>query len=809
MLISQRIGRQLVSVFFAAVVLAAIRTGLGQTFAGRSVDAARERFDAAKMAEADHLIEQAIAQKNCPGAVLCVGRGDRILYLKAYGNRAVEPKPLPMETGTIFDLASLSKSVATAPSIMILVERGKIRLDDPVAKYIPEFAQNDKGTITFSDLLLHISGLMPDNDVSDYANGPKAAWEKIFALKLSWKPEAHFAYSDLNYITLGELVHRVDGRTLDQFAHDEIFKPLGMNDTSYNPDAKHRERCAPTQRRDNHWMIGEVHDPRAYALGGVAGHAGVFSTAADLSRFCRMILHGGELDGVRIMKESTVREWIKPRPVPALALDQQANRVEGPAHRTYGFDVDTLYAGIRGERFDRLTTFGHTGFTGTAFWIDPPDDCYFILLTNSVHPNGKGNVLRLRHQVATIVGEALLGPAPAALPTTRAATQPSSAESIAPSQTVLCGIDVLEKTGFAPLVGHKVGLITNHSGRDAQGRRTVDLLAHAPGVQLVRLFSPEHGIDGVLDQRVSDSTDAATGLQVISLYGPNKAPTADMLQGIDTLVYDIQDVGARFYTYITTLGLCMRSAEQNHVRFVVLDRPNPNTGLVVAGPIADEKHLGFTSFGPLPLVHGMTVGELARFYQGEFGVHCDLEMVPMENWHRRMWFDQTGVEWINPSPNLRNPNSSLLYPSICLLEATNVSVGRGTDQPFEMFGAPWIDERKLAQSLNDANLPGVRFVPLEFEPDSSKLKGQKCHGVFAIVTDRNAFEPGLTGATIVWQLHRLFPKDFNFAAVGHLLQNDQAMTAIDSAASPADAVMEWDKQLPAFEAARAKYLIYP
>lgn len=799
--IPQRLWRL---IYVGAIVILLTRPIVGQTIGGASVDLALSHFDRAKMAEVDRLIDEAIAQSKCPGAVLLVGRGEGIVYEKAYGNRAAKPQAVPMTTDTIFDLASLSKSVGTSSSIMLLVQRGKIRVEDPVAKYIPAFAANGKETISIADLLLHNSGMMPDNDIHDYDQGPKEAWEKIFALEPQWTPHTHFAYSDVNYIVLGELVHIVDGRTLDVFAKEEIFGPLGMTDTSYKPDESRKSRCAPTEYRGDHWTIGEVHDPRAYALGGVAGHAGVFSTAEDLSRFCRMICAGGKIGRTRVFESSTVAQWIKPRPVPGNALDQSGKSVPGPALRTYGFDVDTLYAGSRGERFDRFTTLGHTGFTGTAFWIDPVNDCYFILLTNSVHPDGKGNVLRLRHQVATLVGEALLGAAPATQPTTQ-----SAIVEVDHNFHVLCGIDVLKRDNFSALSGRKVGLITNHSGRDRDGNRTVDLLAHAPGVTLVRLFSPEHGIDGVLDAKVDNSLDSKTGLKVFSLYGPTQKPTPQMLEGIDTLVYDIQDVGARFYTYITTLGLCMQSAAQNKVRFVVLDRPNPNTGLLVDGPLADSSHLGFTSFGPLPLVHGMTVGELAEFYNAEFGVHCDLQVVRMENWRRRMWFDQTSLPWINPSPNLRNPNAALLYPSICLLEATNVSVGRGTDQPFELFGAPWIDGVKLADALNGAKLAGLRFVPITFVPSENNLAHQTCHGVFVIVTDRDAFEPARAGAQIVWQLHRLFGDAFQFAKVARLLQNDAALAAIAEAKDPDRIPETWAESVHLFELKRQNHLLYP
>ncbi len=352
--------------------------------------------DAAKI---DHLIDGAIKLGKCPGAVLLIGRGNSIVYEMAYGNRSLRPTTQPMTADTVFDLASLTKPLATATSIMLLSERGKLKLSDPVARYLPDFAQNGKAAITISDLLLHVGGLIPDDDLSDYANGPAVAVQKILAAPPTQLPEARFAYTDVGYIVLGEIVRKVDGRSLDAFSHDEIFTPLKMRDTGYLPDDGLKSRCAPTERRDGHWMIGEVHDPRAHALGDVAGHAGVFSTAEDLSRFCRMILAGGTLDGIRVLKSSTVTEMIHPRPVP------------GPAGglRAYGFDIDTAYSSPRGDGFPRGTSFGHTGFTGTCFWIDPIHDCYFILLANSVHPDGKGNVKQLRHDVATAVAEGLLG----------------------------------------------------------------------------------------------------------------------------------------------------------------------------------------------------------------------------------------------------------------------------------------------------------------------------------------------------------------------------------------------------------------
>jgi uncharacterized protein YbbC (DUF1343 family) len=377
-----------------------------------------------------------------------------------------------------------------------------------------------------------------------------------------------------------------------------------------------------------------------------------------------------------------------------------------------------------------------------------------------------------------------------------------------PPAEVLCGIDVLERDHFQLLQGRRVALITNHTGRDRDGASTVELLHKAQGVTLVCLFSPEHGLYGAVDEKVADTTDPATGLHVYSLYGKTTRPTTQMLEGVDTLVYDIQDVGARFYTYSVTLGICMQEAARHKLKFIVLDRPNPVTGTLADGPIADKEHFGFTAFGPMPIAHGMTFGELARLYNGTWGVNCDLTVVPMEGWRRDMWYDQTGLTWVNPSPNMRNLNAAVLYPAVCLLEATNVSVGRGTDQPFERFGAPWMDGRRLSAALNAAALPGVRFVPIEFTPIESKFKGQRCRGVQIILTDRNRFEPARSGVTIVWTVNQLFGERFEFEKVERLLQSKSAMAAIRAAKDPREIESVWQKELAEFRKVRERHLMY-
>lgn len=744
-------------------------------------------LDPARIALAEQELRSAIERGEIPGAVLLIGTSKEDLHFKAYGNRAVKPEAVPMTADTIFDAASLSKPVGCATSVMLLIERGKIRLDDPVSKYLPAFAQNGKENITVAQLLLHRGGLIPDNSLNDYREGPVRSIERIHALSPQKTPGTAFMYTDVGYIVLGELVKAVDGRPLDEFAQQEIFEPLGMKETFYKVPQALRSRTAPTEQREGRWMQGEVHDPRAYALGGVAGHAGLFTTAADLARYCRMVLAQGQLDGKRILSESTIRDMTTSRALP-----------DGTGARSYAYDVDTGYSSARGDRFHAGSTFGHTGFTGTMFWIDPSNDCFVILLTNRVHPDGKGQIVSLRRRVVTHAAEALLGAAP---------IDGRRNDQGAPAN-VLAGIDVLKRDNFKALDGRKIALITNHTGRDREGNRLVDILHSAKNLTLVRLFSPEHGLYGVLDEKVGHGIDEKTGLKVFSLYGETRRPTKEMLEGIDTLVFDIQDVGTRFYTYVSTMGICMEEAAKHNIRMVVLDRPNPITGLIVDGPVADKSRLSFTAYAQIPLVHGMTVGELATMFNTESNLKCDLTVIKCENWRRAMWFDETGLTWVNPSPNMRNATQALLYPSIGLIEFSNVSVGRGTDQPFEIFGAPWIDGRKLAAALDAQRLPGLRFIPIEFTPKSSKHAGKLCHGVYIIVTDRNITEPARTGVTIAWLLEHMFPDDYQQENVARLMHSDSAMKALMESDDPRVIPLAWREELAEFKKTRAKYLLY-
>jgi uncharacterized protein YbbC (DUF1343 family) len=373
---------------------------------------------------------------------------------------------------------------------------------------------------------------------------------------------------------------------------------------------------------------------------------------------------------------------------------------------------------------------------------------------------------------------------------------------------VLTGIDVLARDGFKQLSGLRIGLVTNQTGRDRSGRSTIDVLFKAPNVKLTALFSPEHGIRGLADEKLSDARDEQTGLPIYSLYGETRRPKPEQLKDLDALVYDIQDVGARFYTYISTLGYVMEEAAKARMPVYVLDRPNPINGVDVEGPLADADKLSFTAYHTIPVRHGLTVGELARLYNEDRKIGADVRVIQMENWRRAMWLDATGVMWINPSPNMRSLTEASLYPGVGLLETTNVSVGRGTDTPFEVIGAPWIDGQKLATHLNARHIPGVRFLPIRFKPNTSVFKNEECGGVNIVITDRARFQSVLTGVEIAVALHALYSADWKIDSYLRLLANTDTLERIKRGESAAEIITSFRPSLNAFRARREKYLLY-
>jgi SSS family transporter len=848
-------------------------------------------------------IEKAIGEKKLPGAVLVVGHGGKVVFEQAYGVRkyAGEPgldgKPSAAEAmtvDTIFDMASLTKCLATATAVMQLVEQGKVDVDAPVVKYLPEFGMNGKEKVTVRELLTHYSGLPPDVNLKD-AWG-LAAPDKAEGIKramnasLDSVPGTKFVYSDINYITLGLIVEKVSGEDLDVYAQKNIFTPLGLARTQYHPFAK---TCGPALRvgaavepgpkpvgrilmqcpvgtwgpygldpvtaptqHDNevtaetnpdfdHLLRGTVHDPTTRRMGGVAGQAGVFSTAENVARFAQALLDRLLEDkGPFPLKQATLKLMTTPEQ-PATALGgatiftSDGKPTTGVATRGFGWDINSAFSRPRGEVFP-IGSFGHTGFTGTTLWMDPASDTYVVLLSNSVHPRGASPISPLRGEVATDVALAL------GVGGGNPRVDGEAVEPGAPGSVVKTGIDVLEGDGFAELkamaAGHggklRVGLLTNQTGVDAQGRRTIDVLRGAGGgIELAALFSPEHGIFGAKDAEViGQEVDTASGLKVTSLYGPkdaDKRPKASDLAGLDAVVIDLQDAGVRFYTYESVVGYFVEAAACEQARghdftVVVLDRPALTGGLAVQGPVSDTA-AAYINYMPEPVRNGMTLGELAEFDAGEHPGACGsgakVNVVKMEGWTRQEFFDETGVKWVNPSPNLRSVVEAVPYPGVGMLDYANISVGRGTAMPFEVFGAgvpavgkdgvaqaAWFSGKTVADYLTARKIPGVTFAATKFAVAETVEKypyhGQTIEGVKVTVTDRKALDSPEMGVEILSALHHLYPKEFQLQKLTGLVANTEAMEAIARGDDPREIAKGWAAGLAAFEARREKYLLY-
>jgi len=754
----------------------------------------------------DLLVQEQINDRTVTGAVLVVGHGGRIVHQKAFGLRATVPRTEAMTVDTIFDLASLTKVIATTPSVMRMVQYGQVRLDEPVAHYIPDFGMNGKDAVTVRQLLTHYSGLRPDIDLNPPWDGRETAFRLAHEEKLQAPQGSVFIYSDTNFIVLGELVQRLSGMPLDKYAEVHMFQPLGMKHTSFLPPPQWKSKIAETFTPDRNQILrGVVHDPRAERMGGVAGHAGLFSTAGDLALYAQaLISRKSILDGDIIEKMTTPQQ------------PPNATEVRG-----LGWDIDSSFSSNRGALLP-VGSFGHTGFTGTSMWIDPYTNTYVILLTNSVTPRQGPQIISLRARVATAVAAllhldvtspdrerqlAITGYNEAATASRRLAAR---------NGHVLTGIDVLEQDNFASLKQDKtqmtIGLLTNNTGLDSQGRRTIDVLGAAPGVKLAAIFAPEHGIFGAQDDlKVENTTDTVTGVPVYSLYGgtdAKKRPPVEILKTLDAVVFDIQDAGARFYTYPATLGYLLEAAAQANTEVIVLDRPNPVNGSFVQGNISQPEFASFTNYHPTPIRHGMTLGELAQLYNTERKIGARLRVIPMQGWLRGDWFDSTGIVWVNTSPNLRSVNEAELYPGVAIVEGTNVSVGRGTDTPFEVMGAPWIDARAYSDYMNARLIPGVRFVPVTFTPVNGPYQNQLCKGVNIIVTDRTVLDAPELGIELAAALKKLYPDNWKMEHLITALSNQQVFDALAAGEDPRSIAQGWQDDLEKFRELRTKYLLY-
>jgi SSS family transporter len=880
---------------FGDAASAQSRPGSGKKISRAAVDVAAAATTA-DFTPITTLLTQAIAEKKIPGAVVVVNHDGRTMFERAYGDRAVEPVVEPMTEETVFDMASLTKCLVTATAVMQLYELHKLDFDDPVAKYLPDFGVNGKQAVTIRELLTHYSGLPPDVDLKDawgLAAPDKAeGFRRAFASGLVAPPGTHFEYSDINYITLGALVEKISGQPLEKYAQEHIFTPLHMIHTRYlpvgkacgtaagavvacEPDGWRREewipRIAPTAY-DNEGsaatnpdydklLRGVVHDPSARRMGGVAGHAGVFSTAGDIALFGQALLDrlaGRASDfplGQAALKLMTQPEQPSTAAGGATIFTEDGKTTTGVAARGFGWDINSAFSRPRGEVFP-IGSFGHTGFTGTSLWMDPASDTVVVLLSNAIHPRGAPPISTLRGQVATAAARALglKGTEDAALPSeveaqssgsTQMGLHSESKDSFPPcGQGEACptytGIDVLERTHFAALVPvaarHnnrlRLGLLTNQTGLDSKGRRTVDILFNdapraVPGVSLTTLFSPEHGLLGVKDSmKVANDTDTTTHLPVMSLYGAKeeqRRPSMEALKDLDAVVIDLQDAGERFYTYETVVGYFLEAAARAHIEIIVLDRPNPVNGIAVQGPVSDAGVESYTDYMPVPSRHGLTLGELALYFNSEklvpsatsaniqAPIKAQLTVIPMRNWRRSEFFDETHLPWVDPSPNLRSPTAAIPYPGVALMETANISVGRGTDRPYEQIGAPYIDAPQLAAYLTARKIPGVSFSPTSFpvaeDGNHYPFHGKTIPGISFTVTDRNVLNSPEFGIELISALHRFYP-EFLLAKTMQIIANVDTLQALRNNDDPRAIAAGWEADLARFERRRQPYLLY-
>lgn len=662
-----------------------------------------------EFAEVERVLESFRERRAFPGGVLAVGDREGLIHLHPFGRLTYDEDAPPVTAATIYDLASLTKVIATTTMAMILVEEGRLDLDRPVRE-----------GVTVRHLLTHSSGLPALAPFFKEIRGKDAYIERIRAMELEYPPGSRSVYSDPGIILLGAVLEEVAGQPLETFVRERVLGPLGMKDTMYRPPPELRPRIAPTEF--DAWrgrlVHGEVHDENAFAMGGVAPHAGLFGTAGDLSRFAQRMLDGG------LVSRETIELFTRKAGIP-------------DSDRALGWDTKSAEGSSAGTLFSP-TAFGHTGFTGTSMWIDPERGIYVILLTNRVHPTRENNLIReARPAVADAVVRAL---AFAGTP-------------------VRAGLDRVAAGETQALAGKRLGLIVHAASVTADGRPAVEVL-RASGLNVVRIFSPEHGLRGraAAGEGVESGRDEDSGLPVVSLYGERRKPRPADLEGLDALVLDLQDAGVRFYTYVSTLILALEAAAEAGIDFLVLDRPNPLGGERIEGPVSAPRDVvpeSFLNLAPGPLVHGLTFGEMARFVNARLERPARLTVVPMEGWTRRMTWSDTGRRWVPPSPNLRSAEAALAYPGTALLEATNVSEGRGTDSPFLLLGAPWLDSSRVSVSV-----PGFHLEPARFIPRSSpaapgpKHQDQECRGLRVRVSDRSSAEPYRLGVTLLAALAR-------------------------------------------------------
>ncbi len=709
----------------------------------------------------DEAVNAAIAAGDLPGAVVRIGRRDGVVFERAYGMASLEPERRTMQPHMLFDLASVTKVITTI-AVLRLHEQGVVHLDRPVDGLLPEIAG---WGITPRHLLLHTAGFRPVNPLTDYDDDRAASLSRALRNAPERRPGT-YTYSDLSFIALGTLLERIERKSLAEIFHQRIFGPVGAH-ARFNPGVS--TNVVPTEyaarRGDPPPMIhAEANDPRAWRLSGIAGHAGLFASAEDLARIAEALLRGELLRPETMRLMHTVVEVARPN-------GQRVRRGLG-----VGMD-DRRAEGWSGQ------SFGHGGYTGTWLWIDPERDLYVVLLAHRVHPNGEGRSGPIRSTIGRLINAASIEP---------------------PRENVVrLGIDMLHAQGFEPLEGKRVAVLTNGAARARDGTPTWQLLQRH--TDLRRIFTPEHGLGADREGAVSDAQEGQ--LQVVSLFGPQRTPQPEALADLDIVLVDLQDVGARFYTYGATMGRMMQAAAEADVAVWVLDRPNPLGGEHVIGPMLQESQRSFVNHQPgWPVQHGLTMGEVARLLKAERELEVELNVIEMQGWSRSMRWDDTGLRWTPPSPNLRTTNQVLLYPGVALVEGTNVSVGRGTDHPFELVGAPWMNAEAVLAALPDDATAGLSLEATRFRPTSARHRGRWCRGIRIELTDRERAQPVRFGLALLRALQQVHADDWESERAVRIVGDERITTQLDQPLQFLEGIGA--EELEAFRTRRQEALLY-
>lgn len=716
-------------------------------------------------------LERAVSESGSPGAVALVGDLDRTYFHAAAGNRQSVPEPAPALPDTPYDLASLTKAIATTTAILLLRKDGALEFDQPVSDFVPIPAF---GKFTIRHLLTHTAGLVAGLPYYKDAHSTDEMLQRYAQFELDWPPGTRRRYSDVGFMILGRLVELVSRDSLDAFCTRHIFKPLGMKMTAFKPPESWRGTCAATENCGwrGRLLVGEVHDENAAAVGGVSGHAGLFAPAGDLALFCRAMLSG------KLLPSGVLEEITKVGQVPVYPW------------QGIGWQLDPWDSGTEGFLPSRAA-FGHTGWTGTCIWMDRDTTQFAILLSNTCHPaRGNRNNGALRRTFFSAL-----------------------ARELYPRRTnTHTGLDRVMRQDFEVLQGRRIALLTNPSAVDQLGRPILDVLALDPRVTLKRLYSPEHGIRG--DAEAGQVVASQSGaIPVTSLYGAQTRPAAAELNEIDLFVIDLQDAGARYYTYAAAMFECLRACAETGTPVLVLDRPNPLGGEVLEGPVAIETDAPVCA-APVPIRHGMTFGELAQFFVEHVltGKKPALEVNALDAWRPECLFDECSLPWVPPSPNMPHALTALLYTGMCLFEGTNLNEGRGTDTPFEVIGAPWLDAKPVLRQIRAAHRAGTSLEAVTYTPTSipgkasdPRYNGQTCQGIRIIVRDPHNVRAFTLAVALLSAIRARHPGEFQWGPSFDVLAGSKDLRlAIEAGVSAHRIVAACEPALQTFAATRVR-----